>query len=235
MTCERIKPGEAMQVNTTDAIGGEVPNDFRTFRNTHSDLGQAMSSTVQPQKDQSRHQPALTPSRAIDLHPLADSITSSILHCRDDLPKAANGHTIAPSNPQAAQFRKQVAGGVSDPVYQLATIAYTDIEDKVPYHVATAGITRLLTFLKVHADAIRRQAPRSIVSAFNNETRRQHATDLLEHRVILPATCDEQALVDCIAGCRQHAASLEELAVACEAELASRHCTRIYALKALQQ
>lgn len=189
----------------------------------------------QTQQQTRRHQPALVPSRPIDLVPLASSITSDILHCRDGLPHEQNGRTKAPTNPKAAQYRKQMAGGISDPVLQLATVAYTDLEDGVPYHVATAGLTRLLTFLKVHANALRRQAPRSIVSASNMEFRQQMTTDLAERRVYREQTCDDDALVACIAESRKHAAALEEVAVACEAELASRHSTRLYALKALAQ
>jgi hypothetical protein len=191
-----------------------------------------MSQTQQHYQAQDR---AVIPSRPIDLGPITESITSTLIHCRDGLAKAANGQTIAPSSQKAAQYRKQIAGGVSDPVMQLAQTTVTDLDDGVAYHVATAWLTRLQTFFSVYAKALYRRAPRSIPVAFNTETRKQYLGDLAAHRVALTSTCDEAALVEAISTARAHAAALEDFAVACEAELASRHSTRIYALKALAQ
>lgn len=168
----------------------------------------------------------------LDLTTVADSITRTTLDARHGLPREANGRHTAPSNPRAAQIMKEMAAGRSHEIARLMTVLYTNLEDGVSYQIATAGIRRMLTFLQLHANAMRRHEARPIASAFHSETKAQHRGDLSAHRVI-QSSCTTQDLTDAIAATHSHIAALEEFARSCEAELAERQTRRTYTIQRL--
>ena len=167
-----------------------------------------------------------------ELSTVAERLTAALLATRNGLPKARNGEHIAPSNQRAAQIRKEMKQQRSAEFLRLLTVIYTDLEDGVPFQIATAPVNRMLTFLKHHADAMRRHAPRAIGSAIHYETRTQHRLDMLQMRLLQTPSCAE-TLNDAIADATKHIAALEEFRSSCEAELTQRQASRDYALKAL--
>lgn len=71
---------------------------------------------------------------------VAESIVAKMLSARDSLPHAANGSPIAPSNPAAAQVRKDMRQGVSREWARALKVSICDATDgadvelvKAPY------------------------------------------------------------------------------------------------------
>ena len=156
----------------------------------------------------------------LDLTDVAERITQTTLHARAGLPRERNGQPKAPSNSRAAQIRKDMASGRSSEFLRILIVAYCDLEDGVPFEIATAGLQRVLAFLRIHADAIRRERGLALPRLIRDEARAQHALDMLEWRLMESATCPD-VLEAAIEKAAQHIAALAAFSHACHERLAS--------------
>lgn len=161
----------------------------------------------------------------LNLTDVADRLVETQLKTRDGLPHANNGRPKAPSNAAAAQIRKDMKNGRSSEYERLLTVVDTDLEDGVPYDIATAPLQRMLTFLKIRADAMHRGRERSLPRCIRDEARTQHALEMVDWRLMETASRPSPAeLEEAIRKAEVHIAALRELQRGCdEALVAAEH------------
>lgn len=140
----------------------------------------------------------------VDYHVIAQGFTQEFLSSRAEagLPKAANGLPIAPSNPRAAQIRKDIHAGKAHPFEHITIVAATDILDGVPFHRATSAIRLALAFLeRVEQE---RASGRPLVRGFSALVQREervHAAAVVAALRALEAPADANALRSVVHNC----------------------------------
>lgn len=162
----------------------------------------------------------------LDLTEVAQLLTESQMKTRDGLPRERNGKTKAPSCPAAAQIRKEMASRRSSEFARLLTVVYTDLEDGVPFEIASAPIRRLLMFLQIHADAICRERKRPLARAIREESKAEYSLNSVEWLLMEFAHHPEAICTDvletAIEKATAHIAALSALSRACHEELVTR-------------
>jgi hypothetical protein len=93
------------------------------------------------------------------------------------LPKAANGHTIAPSDPGVAQILKDMGQGGSKEYARLYRVALCNLKDGVPLDQVEKPILLLLAAIRAEAST---RTDRPISPLMRDETRCQAKLDLAQ-------------------------------------------------------
>lgn len=156
----------------------------------------------------------------LDLSDVAHRLVETQLKTRDGLPHAGNGKSKAPSSAAAAQIRKDMRSGRSSEYERLLTVVDTDIEDGVPYEIATAPLQRMLTFLKIRADAVHRVRERSLPRCIRDAARSQHALEMVDWKLMeTHARPNKAELEEAIKKAEIHIAALRELQRGCDEAL----------------
>ena len=147
----------------------------------------------------------------------AEALTQLLLQGRDALPHAQNGRPIPPSDPRAANIRKEMQQGRSREFHRLRTVMACDLRDGVPFALVVAPLRQLIADMEV--EAVAGMLHRPVPALLRRETKAQAVCDLAELKVAASPTC-EQALREAIREASQHEAAIVDLRSGLERELA---------------
>ena len=156
---------------------------------------------------------------AVGRHTLAQALTELMLDSRDSLPHARNGRPGAPSDPRAAQVRKDIGQLRANPFGQILTVLECDVRDQVPVADVVAPLRQLIAHLEVIGVAGHRTIERPIVTLIRAETKAQCRADLAELRVAEHPD-DATALAEAIREVEGHEQALVAVKHACVQRLA---------------
>jgi hypothetical protein len=115
---------------------------------------------------------------------ITDPLTRQLLDGRTCLPHGANGHGPRPSDPCAAQIRKDIGQGRADPLRLLYTVMACDARDGVPFSEIVASLHGLIAAVEVVAVAARARRDMSLPTLVRAQAKAQFAENLAEHAVL---------------------------------------------------
>lgn len=147
---------------------------------------------------------------------LEADLTALLLSQREDLPRAANGQPMAPSDAYAAQVWKDLQSGRSAAIRQLLAVLLTNRVDGVKPHVLLAFTRRLEAILGLHEPA--EPTPRPLRALNVAETRANHAFDLAQFDVIARED-DPDALARAVRAADAQVVATEAVRDECERRL----------------
>lgn len=152
---------------------------------------------------------------------LGTALTTLLLHGRDALPHALNGRPIPPSDPSAANIRREMQQGRSREFHRLLTVMLCDLKDGVPFPLVVAPLRQMLATLE--REAVKRhqaaRLDRPVMSLLVRETKAQARFDLAELKVAESPAC-EAALQEAIREASAHEAAIVAAREGMERQLA---------------
>jgi hypothetical protein len=138
---------------------------------------------------------------------IANDVLLLILSQRDELPHAANGRPIAPSNPSAAQILKDMGQGKSREVERLLTVLLCNTVDGVQMDIVKLVLRRIEAAIDLVG---RTTGPRPISALNRRETREECLLNLTQLRAEADQN-DVDALRALIEQCAHYLSALNEL------------------------
>lgn len=155
----------------------------------------------------------------VDPRCITDCIT--LLHdARATLPTQLNGRPKAPSDPYAAQVRKEITQGRSQEFKRLYAVLACDLCDGVPLPTVLAPLRRMIAQLTTtHEQRTKDAATRPIMTLIRCETAAQAQLDLAQLRLCAQPG-SRAALVEAVRCATGYSAILDELVSACERQMA---------------
>ncbi|CAN5922618.1 hypothetical protein BH11GEM2_BH11GEM2_37720 [soil metagenome] len=126
-----------------------------------------------------------TDRAAVGQEMLTAALHELLLNSRDVLPHGRNGRPAAPSDPRAAQIRKDIGQGRANPIGQLLTVFECDVQDQVPFSEVVAPLRQIIAHLEVLAVNGRRpQLDRPLITLVRAETKIHCQATLAELRAV---------------------------------------------------
>lgn len=158
---------------------------------------------------------------------LGARLTTLSLEGRDALPHALNGRSIPPSDPRAANIRREMQQGRSREFARLLTVMLCDLTDGVPFPLVIAPLRQMIATLEVAAvqQHQHRALHRPVTALMARETKAQARFDLAELKVAESPAC-EIALSEAIREASAHEAAIEAVREGMERDLAVIRTTR---------
>lgn len=152
--------------------------------------------------------PARPASTISSLDAYTDDLRTLHLAQRDTLPHAANGKTIVPSDPYAAQVDRDIRAGKSREIHRLLAVGITNLRDGAPLAAVVARPLREIAIYQVEA---REYQPRPMIALVRRETREQALLDLAQLRAIHAGDNDLDAKRELASSIRAYRAILDEM------------------------
>jgi hypothetical protein len=126
-----------------------------------------------------------TDRAAVGQDMLTAALHELMLNSRDLLPHGRNGRPAAPSDPRAAQIRKDIGQGRANPIGQLIAVFECDVQDQVPFSEVVAPLRQLIAHLEVLAVHGRRpKLDRPLITLVRTETKLHCQATLAELRAV---------------------------------------------------
>lgn len=186
--------------------GGRVQSLRRLSWRQHSPMARSMK-TSQDRASGGYDEPAM-------------ALTKLLLDARAVLPHGLNGSPPAPSDPRAANIRREMQQGRSSEFKRLLTAMTCDLRDGVPFALVVAPLRQMIATLEIAAvDGLRQRADRPVLTLIRRETRAQARSDLAQFKVAESPT-STSALADVVREASAHLVTLTDLIDGCERELA---------------
>lgn len=162
-----------------------------------------------------------TTDRATVAQMIVQELNDLMLNSRDALPKERNGRPRAPSNPRAAQIRKDIGQERANPFGMLVTVGECDLRDGVAFSEVVGPLRRLIAHYEaVAVEAHMHRHERPLITLMCTELKAQTRLDLAQLRAAESPESVE-ALAEVIREADAHKRAIDEMQAAALRKLAS--------------